>query len=132
MPRNSALGAPQLLTVAGAAELLNVSTRTVLNWINDDRIPYLELPGGGRPTYRIPMHALLASLRGNYDLSRDLEDLHRRQGLISEDVVDEVEVETAERFAKPADADVPEAPPARAQSVSRSVGAPNRRRFAAP
>jgi excisionase family DNA binding protein len=70
MPSNRAPGAPQLLTVSGAAELLNVSARTVHNWIKDDRIPYIELPGG---MYRIPQHALLSSLRGNYNLADDLE-----------------------------------------------------------
>jgi excisionase family DNA binding protein len=72
MSRNRAPGAPQLLTVAAAAELLNVSHRTVLNWIKRDDIPYIELPGGGKASYRIPMHALLASLRGNYDLAEAL------------------------------------------------------------
>jgi excisionase family DNA binding protein len=69
MSRTRAPGAPQLLTVAAAAELLNVSHRTVLNWIKRGDIPYIELPGGGKASYRIPMHALLATLRGNYNLA---------------------------------------------------------------
>jgi excisionase family DNA binding protein len=64
--------APQLLTVAAAAELLSVSHRTVLNWIKQDAIPYVALPGGGKASYRIPMHALLGTLRGNYDLAAEI------------------------------------------------------------
>jgi excisionase family DNA binding protein len=75
---------PQLITVAQAATLLNVSERTIRNWIEDERIPYLKLPGGG---YRIPQGALLASLRGNYDLGAELRELDRRRaGVTDEDV----------------------------------------------
>ena len=72
MPPRRAVSAPQLLTVSAAAELLSVSSRTVLNWINEDRIPYLELPGA-KPMYRIPLQPLLATLRSISDLAGELE-----------------------------------------------------------
>jgi excisionase family DNA binding protein len=75
---------PQLLTVAQAATLLNVSERTVRRWIADERIPFLELPGGG---YRIPQGALLASLRGTYDLAAELRELDARHADVREDDV---------------------------------------------
>lgn len=75
---------PQLLTVAQAASLLSVSDRTIRRWIEADRIPYLELPSGG---YRIPQGALLASLRGTYDLAKELAELDERYGDVSEDAV---------------------------------------------
>lgn len=67
---------PRLLTTAEAAELLNVSQRTVLNWIKRGSVPYIELPSTGRrKEYRIPEVALLRSLSGNYDLVADLRSL---------------------------------------------------------
>jgi excisionase family DNA binding protein len=77
---------PQLIKVAEAAELLNVSTSTVHNWIKSDVIPYIELPKaeGQRADYRIPLKGLVASLSGNYDLSADLAelvDVARQQGV---------------------------------------------------
>ena len=75
---------PQLLTVPQAASLLNVSDRTIRRWIEGEKIPYLELPSGG---YRIPQGALLASLRGNYDLAGELRELDQRHSEISEDEV---------------------------------------------
>lgn len=67
---------PRLMTTKEAAELLNVSPRTILNWIERGSIPYVELPGGGeRKEYRIPQLALLRSLAGNYDLVAELEQL---------------------------------------------------------
>jgi excisionase family DNA binding protein len=68
---------PQLIKVAEAAELLNVSTSTVHNWIKSGTIPYIELPktDGRRADYRIPLKGLVASLSGNYDLSADLAEL---------------------------------------------------------
>ncbi len=67
---------PQFLTTAEAASLLNVSQRTVVNWIHDGSIPYLELPSRGkRKEYRIPQIALLESLSGNYDLVAELRAL---------------------------------------------------------
>jgi excisionase family DNA binding protein len=77
---------PQLLTVAQAASLLNVSDRTIRRWIEAEKIPYLELPSGG---YRIPQGALLASLRGNYDLAAELRKLDQRYGELSEEQVRE-------------------------------------------
>ncbi|MGH3042150.1 MAG: helix-turn-helix domain-containing protein [Gaiellaceae bacterium] len=77
---------PQLLTVAQAASLLNVSDRTIRRWIEAGKIPYLELPSGG---YRIPQGALLASLRGNYDLATELAKLDERYAEVSEDQVRE-------------------------------------------
>lgn len=73
---------PQLLTVAQAASLLNVSDRTVRGWISRESIPYVELPGGG---YRIPQGALLASLRGNYDLGSELRALDARHANLTDD-----------------------------------------------
>jgi excisionase family DNA binding protein len=75
---------PQLLTVAQAASLLNVNARTVRRWIEAERVPYLKLPSG---EYRIPQGALLASLRGNYDLASELQRLEQRYGAISEDEI---------------------------------------------
>jgi len=67
---------PRFLTTAEAALLLNVSQRTVINWIHDGSIPYLELPSRGkRKDYRIPQIALLESLSGNYDLVAELRTL---------------------------------------------------------
>jgi hypothetical protein len=58
--------------------MLNVSQRTVLNWIAADAIPYVELPSSGkRKEYRIPQMALLRSLAGTYDLAAELEALER-------------------------------------------------------
>lgn len=85
MPITAAL--PQLLTVAQAASLLSVSDRTVRRWIESEKIPYLELPSGG---YRIPQGALLASLRGNYDLAGELRELDERNSEVSEDEVREL------------------------------------------
>lgn len=75
---------PKLLKVAQAARLLNVSERTVRRWIEKEKIPYLELPGR---EYRVPQGALLASLRGNFDLGRELAKLDERYGSLGEDEV---------------------------------------------
>lgn len=72
---------PVLLTVPEAASLLHVSERTIRRWIEDERIPFLKLPSG---SYRIPQGALLASLRGTYDLAGDLRRLEATHGHISE------------------------------------------------
>jgi excisionase family DNA binding protein len=77
---------PQLLTVAQAASLLNVSDRTIRRWIEAEKIPYLKLPSDG---YRIPQGALLASLRGNYDLAAELRELDERYADLSEEEVRE-------------------------------------------
>jgi excisionase family DNA binding protein len=58
-----------LLTVTEAAELLRVSDGTIRNWITAGSVPYIQLPPvGKRKQYRIPLHGLLSSLEGNYDL----------------------------------------------------------------
>ena len=75
---------PQLLTVGEAAALLNVNERTVRRWIDAESIPYLELPGG---SYRIPQGALLASLRGNYDLAGELRKLDERNADLTDEQV---------------------------------------------
>ena len=70
---------PQMITAQEAAAFLNVTSRTVLNWIHEDRIPYIELPGGSeRAQYRIPLGALVSSLAGTYDLAAALADGQRR------------------------------------------------------
>jgi excisionase family DNA binding protein len=86
---------PQLITTKAAAELLSVSPRTVLNWIRDDAIPFVELPSRGRERheYRIPLHGLLRSLSGNYDLAAELR------------AADEADTQSAE--ASPAVAEAP-------------------------
>lgn len=75
---------PQLLTVAEAAALLNVSDRTIRRWIEAEKVPYLKLPGGG---YRIPQAQLLASLSGTYDLRREMEALDERFADVTEEQV---------------------------------------------
>jgi excisionase family DNA binding protein len=63
----------QLLSAGQAAELLNVSARTVHTWIEKDAIPYVELPRTGpKRSYRIPLEGLLDSLSGSYDLTEDM------------------------------------------------------------
>jgi hypothetical protein len=56
--------------------MLNVSQRTINNWIRNESIPYIELPSiGKRKEYRIPQMALLRSLAGNYDLVAEVRAL---------------------------------------------------------
>jgi len=75
---------PQFLTVGEAAALLNVNEQTIRRWIDAESIPYMELPDG---SYRIPQGALVASLRGNYDLAAELHELDERNvGLTDEQV----------------------------------------------
>jgi excisionase family DNA binding protein len=75
---------PQLLKVSEAAALLKISERTVRRWIEAESIPYLQLPSG---SYRIPQGALLASLRGNYDLGAELRDLDERNAELTDEQV---------------------------------------------
>lgn len=75
---------PLLLTVTQAASLLSVSDRTIRRWIGAERIPFLKLPSG---EYRIPQGALLASLRGTYDLAGELRRLEAKHGELSEEQV---------------------------------------------
>jgi len=90
---------PRLLTTAEAATLLAVSQRTIVNWIQNESIPYLELPTKGkRKEYRIPQVALLESLSGNYDLAaelRALEEAADAAGLSEEQVAELVTDEPA-------------------------------------
>ncbi|MHB8243106.1 MAG: helix-turn-helix domain-containing protein [Solirubrobacteraceae bacterium] len=75
---------PKLLSTAQAAELLNVSRRTILNWIETDKVPYLKLPGGD---YRVPLAGLLASLSGTYRLDEEIRALDERfAGVSDQDV----------------------------------------------
>lgn len=72
---------PKLLSTKQAAELLNVSKRTILNWIENERIPYVRLPGGD---YRIPLAGLLASLSGTYQLGEEIRALDERYAAVSD------------------------------------------------
>ena len=54
---------PQMITVQEAADFLHVNRRTVSKWIEDDRIP---------------LSALISSLRGTYDLSAALRDAEQQ------------------------------------------------------
>jgi excisionase family DNA binding protein len=75
---------PKLLSATQAADLLNVSRRTILNWIEADKVPYVKLPGGD---YRIPLSGLLASLSGTYRLDEEIRALDERNaGLTDEDI----------------------------------------------
>jgi excisionase family DNA binding protein len=82
---------PRLITTKEAAELLHVSPRTIVKWIDNDAIPYLRLPQvGARKEYRIPLAALLKSLGGNYDLAAELRVLDAaalEAGVTDEDVL---------------------------------------------
>jgi excisionase family DNA binding protein len=77
-----AVGAkPKLLSTAEAAELLNVNRRTILNWIEGEKVPYIKLPGGD---YRIPLAGLLASLSGTYRLDEEIRELDARHAELSD------------------------------------------------
>jgi excisionase family DNA binding protein len=80
----TATAEPQLLTVRDAAALLNVDEQTIRRWIDAESIPYTKLPGG---FYRIPQGALLASLRGNYDLATELRKLDERNVELTDEQV---------------------------------------------
>jgi excisionase family DNA binding protein len=75
---------PQLLTVAQAASLLNVSEKTVRRWVDDEKVPHVRLPSR---QIRIPLAALLASLQGNYDLAGEVAELDARFGGVTEDAI---------------------------------------------
>jgi len=64
------------MSVPQAAKFLDVSPRTVHNWIKKGHVPYVELPGGvnGRHQYRIPVQGLLESLSGSYDVGAHLAE----------------------------------------------------------
>jgi excisionase family DNA binding protein len=65
--------APVFLTTAEVAGALAVSRPTVVNWIKNDKVRYINLPGP-RPNYRIPFEALVDSLEGSYDYRQYLTD----------------------------------------------------------
>lgn len=72
---------PKLLSTKQAAELLHVSKRTILNWIESEKIPYVKLPGGD---YRVPLTGLLASLSGTYRLDEEIRVLDERYAAVSD------------------------------------------------
>ena len=69
--------APQLIKPQEAADLLNVDIATVRRWIAKDAIPYVKLPGNGKPSYRIPLQGLINSMTANFDLAGIVEELYR-------------------------------------------------------
>lgn len=75
---------PQLLTVAQAASLLNVSEKTVRRWVDNETVPHVRLPS---KQIRIPLAALLASLQGNYDLAGEVAELDARFAGVTEDAI---------------------------------------------
>jgi excisionase family DNA binding protein len=80
-----AIGAkPRLLSTRQAADLLNVNRRTVLNWIEADKVPYVKLPGGD---FRIPLAGLLASLQGTYRLDKEIRELDARYSELDDETV---------------------------------------------
>jgi excisionase family DNA binding protein len=72
---------PQLLTVAQAASLLNVSEKTIRRWVDGEKVPHIRLPS---KQIRIPLTALLASLQGNYDLAEEVAELDARFSAVTE------------------------------------------------
>ncbi len=72
---------PKLLSTKQAAELLNVSKRTILKWIENDKVPYAKLPGGD---YRVPLAGLLASLSGTYRLDEEIRALDERYAAVGD------------------------------------------------
>lgn len=73
---------PRLLSTTQAAGLLNVSRRTILNWIEANKVPYVKLPGGD---YRIPLTGLLDSLSGTYQLQEEIRALDARNANLSDE-----------------------------------------------
>jgi excisionase family DNA binding protein len=103
----SAATLPRLLSVDEAAELLAVSSSTIHNWIRDESIPYIKLPGGSERTrYRIPLQGLLNSLSGNYDLGGELARLNEAAAATSEAGMD-VRAELRKRRSKRSGGDRP-------------------------
>lgn len=75
---------PKLLSTKQAADLLNVSRRTVLNWIEAGKVPYVRLPGGD---YRVPLSGLLSSLSGTYRLDEEIRALDARNAALTDEDV---------------------------------------------
>jgi len=53
------------LTVSEVATLFHVSTKTVVRWANDGRLPYMSTLGGHRRFPRADIEALLAGQQHN-------------------------------------------------------------------
>ncbi len=75
---------PKLLSTTQAADLLNVSRRTILNWIEAGKVPYVRLPGGD---YRLPLSGLLSSLSGTYRLDEEIRALDERNAALTDEDV---------------------------------------------
>jgi excisionase family DNA binding protein len=75
---------PKLLSTTQAADLLNVSRRTILNWIETGKVPYVRLPGGD---YRLPLSGLLSSLSGTYRLDEEIRALDERNATLTDEDV---------------------------------------------
>ncbi len=75
---------PKLLSTTQAADLLSVSRRTILNWIEGGKVPYVRLPGGD---YRVPLSGLLASLSGTYRLDQEIRALDERTAALTDEDV---------------------------------------------
>ncbi|HVM02375.1 MAG TPA: helix-turn-helix domain-containing protein [Acidimicrobiales bacterium] len=57
------------LTVSEVADLFHVSSKTVVRWANDGKLPYMATLGGHRRFPRGPIEALVADQqRGTADL----------------------------------------------------------------
>src|SRR5688500_15981898 len=69
---NRHLPHPCLIDVDEAAALLSVSPTTVLGWIAEDALPYVESTVA--PHYRLPLHGLVRSLPELYDLPTEFRE----------------------------------------------------------
>lgn len=78
---------PVLMTVDETADLLNIEKVEVLKWIEEDRIPFVELPSGEEPIYRIPTAALVARLGGKYKLFTEIGRVRPEKLLYSEGLI---------------------------------------------
>ncbi|MGH2950569.1 MAG: helix-turn-helix domain-containing protein [Solirubrobacterales bacterium] len=86
----------RLLTTRRAAELLNVTPRTVTNWIRADRVPYVRLPGG---EYRLPLDGLLDSVSGSYDIRTEIENVIELEEGARAQAAADLDLTMAERLA---------------------------------
>ncbi|MGH9164826.1 MAG: helix-turn-helix domain-containing protein, partial [Acidimicrobiales bacterium] len=66
------------MTVSEVADLFHVSTKTVVRWANDGRLPYMSTLGGHRRFPRADIEALLAGQQhvvgGGLTTDADAED----------------------------------------------------------
>lgn len=53
----------EYLTVSEVAELFHVTSKTVVRWANDGRLPYMATLGGHRRFPRVHVEALVADLQ---------------------------------------------------------------------